>query len=162
MIRAVYQCFPGAIDMKNSFGWTPLCCFLQRDSLPDWEPNCGNEGNILRFLLRHSTSINVRKYINPPDEQHLDINLANNHESWPDISEDIPVFVRRLLLRADPTASPDELREMNYAERRMAMFLIFSAMTTVSHEESFVHRFRSLAMDYGPDMQLLKAIVAFL
>jgi hypothetical protein len=51
---------------------------------------------------------------------------------------------------------------MNYAERRMAMFLIFSAISQDPPERSFVHRFRSLAMDYGSDMHLMKAVVSFL
>jgi hypothetical protein len=162
MVQAVYECYPEAINKRNSSGWTPLCCFLQRDDYGDWAPGNTDEENILRFLLRHSILPDVRKYLNPPDELQFDANPVNSHELWPDTSEDLPVFVRRLLLRADPTASPAELREMNYAQRRMAMFLIFSAIPPDPAEQSFVHRFRSLAMDYGPDMNLLKAIVSFL
>jgi hypothetical protein len=36
-------------------------------------------------------------------------------------------YYRRLLLRAVPNLNPTELHRLNYAERRMAMFLAFKA-----------------------------------
>ena len=46
------------------------------------------------------------------------------------VDEDLPPYYRRLLLRAAPELDPVELRRMNYEERRMAMFLAFTAVTT--------------------------------
>ena len=42
----------------------------------------------------------------------------------------IPPYYLRLLLRAVPNLDPTELHRMNYAERRMAMFLAFKAVTS--------------------------------
>ncbi len=38
-------------------------------------------------------------------------------------------YYRQLLLRAAPTLNPAELHRLNYAERRMAMFVAFKAIT---------------------------------
>ena len=46
------------------------------------------------------------------------------------VDEKLPPYYRRLLLRAALELNPVELRRMNYEERRMAMFLAFSAVTT--------------------------------
>jgi hypothetical protein len=71
----------------------------------------------------------------------------------------MPAYLRRLLLRAHRNASPSELRELNYAERRMALFLIFSAISTNPPRQSFVSWLRVLA---GKEWGLVKSIVSFL
>jgi hypothetical protein len=40
---------------------------------------------------------------------------------------DLPAYYRRLLLRAAPHLDPAELRRLNWEERRLAMFLAFTA-----------------------------------
>ena len=42
----------------------------------------------------------------------------------------LPPYYLRLLLRAAPNLNPTELHRLNYAERRMAMFLAFKAVTS--------------------------------
>jgi hypothetical protein len=152
-IEAIYACYPAAISEYNNKGLTPLSClFESRIAGTIWEP-VSVEADTLRFLLRHCPIDTFHDYA-------LRCRFAGGNDDdanyrWPD-------FVRRLLLRADPTTCPAELAKLNYAERRMAMFLIFSALSRDPPEVSFVGRLRSLAFDYGPDMYLVKNIVPFL
>ena len=44
------------------------------------------------------------------------------------IEEDLPSYYRRLLLRAAPDLDPAELRRLNWAERRTAMFVAYAAV----------------------------------
>ena len=46
------------------------------------------------------------------------------------VDRNLPSYYLRLLLRAAPDLNPAELRRLNYAERRMAMFLAFKAVTS--------------------------------
>ena len=46
------------------------------------------------------------------------------------IDGNLPPYYLRLLLRAAPDLNPAELHRLNYAERRMAMFLAFKAVTS--------------------------------
>ena len=46
------------------------------------------------------------------------------------VDNDLPPYYLRLLLRAAPNLNPAELHRLNYAERRMAMFLAFGAVTS--------------------------------
>jgi ankyrin repeat protein len=67
-------------------------------------------------------------------------------------------LIQRLLLRADPTIDPTELRRLNYVERRMAMFLAYSAMPQ-NTSNSFVARLRRVK---NKDESLLRLIISFL
>jgi hypothetical protein len=77
------------------------------------------------------------------------------------VSRGFPDTVKRLLLRADPSIDPAELHRLNYAERRMAMFLAFSAISS-SATDSFAIRLRRLKTHAGTDMPLLRLVVSFL
>jgi serine/threonine protein kinase HipA of HipAB toxin-antitoxin module len=70
----------------------------------------------------------------------------------------MPTLIKRLLLRADPTIDPVELRRLNYIERRMAMFLAYSAVPQTM-SDSFAVRLRRLANKH---QTLLRLIVSFL
>jgi ankyrin repeat protein len=72
-----------------------------------------------------------------------------------------PDTVKRLLLRAGPSIDPTELHRLNYAERRMAMFLAFSAISS-SATDSFAIRLRRLKTHAGTYMPLLRLVVSFL
>jgi hypothetical protein len=61
----------------------------------------------------------------------------------------------RLLLRADPTINPDELHRLKYIEKRLALFLVFSA---VSSSSKYVI-WRRLRVE---DEYLLRHILTFL
>ena len=67
----------------------------------------------------------------------------------------LPPYYRRLLLRAAPNLNPAELHRLNYAERRMALFLAFKAMSS-NIDPPFFARLRFAKMD------LLKHVVSFL
>ena len=63
-------------------------------------------------------------------------------------------YYLRMMLRAVPDLHPAELRRLNYADRRMAMFLAFSAVSTDEH--MLLPRLRFENKD------LLKRVVSFL
>jgi hypothetical protein len=44
-------------------------------------------------------------------------------------ASDLPIYHRRLLLRAAPNLDPAELRRLNWEERRIAMFLAYTALS---------------------------------
>jgi hypothetical protein len=67
----------------------------------------------------------------------------------------LPKYYLRLLLRAAPTLNPAELHRLNYAERRMAMFLAFKAMSS-SVKVPLLVRLR------GESKDLVQRVVSFL
>jgi hypothetical protein len=72
------------------------------------------EAECLRYLLRRNpAAVRVRDR-----GGHTPLDLGN-----PDTT-----FVRRRLLLLDPTQGPAELRRLNYAARRMGVFLAFAAI----------------------------------
>jgi hypothetical protein len=74
------------------------------------------------------------------------------------VESGMPILIKRLLLLADPTVDPAEMRKLNFEERRMAMFLAYSAVPqTIT--DSFVVRLRRLT---NKDHSLLRLIVSFL
>ena len=72
-----------------------------------------------------------------------------------DVDKNLPPYYLRLLLRAAPDLNPAELHRLNYAERRMAMFLAFRARTYAT-EPPFLARLRFAKMD------LVKHVISFL
>ena len=71
------------------------------------------------------------------------------------VDYDLPPYYLRLLLRAAPDLNPAELRQLNYDERRMAMFLAFRARTS-NIDPPFLARLRFEKMD------LVKHVMSFL
>ena len=71
------------------------------------------------------------------------------------VDENFPRYYLRLLLRAAPDLKPAALHRLNYAERRMAMFLAFRART-YAIEPPFLARLRFEKMD------LVKHVISFL
>jgi len=69
------------------------------------------------------------------------------------VDHDLPAYYLRLLLRAAPDLDPAELRRLNWAERRMAMFVTFAAVATTP---SLLARLRAENKD------LVKHVVSFL
>jgi hypothetical protein len=121
------------------------------------------ETNMLRYLLRHyPAAVTIRA---GPDDGNKNVyELAIEHKH--------PDFVRRLLLRAAPELDPDELRRLNFAERRMALFLAHCAISKNADHSScngsnnsnggrcFIIRIRALARrNMG---ELFREIVSFL
>ena len=128
-------------------GWLPLHFLINsnagslRDSLLSKEADC------FRMLLRwYPEAAGIKggvgfSYIKSPYQLAVDNNL--------------PPHYLRLLLRAAPDLDPAELHRLNYAERRMAMFLAFKARAS-NIDPPFLARLRFAKMD------LLKHVVSFL
>jgi hypothetical protein len=66
------------------------------------------------------------------------------------------VYDRRLLLRAAPHLDPAELRRLNWAERRTAMYVAYAAKFQTSSKPALLARFRL----ENPD--IVKHVVSFL
>jgi hypothetical protein len=71
------------------------------------------------------------------------------------VDDNLPNYYLRLLLRAAPTLNPAELHRLNYAERRMAMFLAFRAVAATV-EAPLLARLR------GVNKDLVQRVVSFL
>ena len=71
------------------------------------------------------------------------------------VDEELPDYYLRLLLRAAPTLNPPELHRLNYADRRMAMFLAFKSVTATLDAPVLV-RLR------GESKDLVQRVVSFL
>ena len=69
------------------------------------------------------------------------------------VEHNVPAYYRRLLLQASPNLDPAELRRLNGAERRLAMFVAFAA---VSKSRLLLARLRVANKD------LVKHVVSFL
>jgi hypothetical protein len=67
-----------------------------------------------------------------------------------------PDSVRRLLLRAAPALDPPALGRLNYAARRVAMFLAFRALPATVHGLPMLARLRAENKD------LVRRVVSFL
>jgi ankyrin repeat protein len=148
-IQAVYATNELAVQIGNDIGDLPLHLLLHSPHR-DVDNPLSDDAAILRFLLR---------------EYPLAAGLFNSSPSGKEtpymisIRRGMQPYVRRLLLRAVPFLHPFELRHLNYAERRGAMFLAFSAIPR-STSNSFVLYLRSLTSDKG--IGLLKNVVSFL
>lgn len=99
------------------------------------------EADCLRYLLkRYPQAVSIADIAgNMP----LDLVNAEN------------VFVRRMLLLVDPSQSPAELRRINYAARRMAIFLAFAAINADGIPNVFYNA-------RSKDTHLLKEILSYL
>jgi hypothetical protein len=109
------------------------------------EKRRGNELPIFRLLLRvypEAANIKDRNGKTP-----YDIAVKKGYNMNPQVP--------RLLLRAAPEQRPAKLHELNWAARRMAMFLSFSAITKCPEPTIFAKlRFEN--------RELLKLVVSFL
>ena len=127
-------------DVNNySNGWLSLHILLFTHSKSLRDSPLSKEANCFRLLLRmypEAVGIQggVEVIVDGEDEDDED-----NEEDAPlyrktpyqiAVDEDLPPYYLRLLLRATPNLNPAELHRLNYAERRMVMFLAFKAVTS--------------------------------
>ena len=102
-------------------GWLPLHYLINfnaeelRDSLLSKEADC------FRLLLRMY-----------PEAAGIEGGVGTDLETpyLLAVGENLQPYYLRLLLRTAPDLNPAELHRLNYAERRMAMFLAFKAVTS--------------------------------
>jgi hypothetical protein len=121
--------------------------------------------DMLRFLLHHyPESALVPVPIDGDDDDDEDEEAEPTTQNLYDIAVNYEKadHVRRLILRAAPSCDPPELHKLNYAARRMALFLAFAAVTSDPPPNSMVHTLRGLMVGYGTDMPLLKHVISFL
>jgi hypothetical protein len=119
MLQLVHSLYPDVISIATTggFRYLPLHVLIAQRV---FESPLGNEADMLRYLLKHYPAA-VTIPAGPVDGNKNVYQLAVEYEH--------PDFVRRLLLRAAPELDPDELHRLNYAERRMALFLAHCAIS---------------------------------
>jgi hypothetical protein len=105
--------------------------------------NISVEADCFRYLLNlYPAAASIK---DGADDSPYDIAVEKNLDSS---------FIRSLL-STDPTIKTEERRELNYAARREAMFLVFRAMNS-SHQPSIWVKFRFKKLD------LLQHVVSYL
>ena len=140
---------PVAHPTNDNFGfngWLPLHYVINwnaeslRDSLLSKEADC------FRLLLRSY-----------PEAAGIEGGVGADKMTPYQLAVDkkLPPYYHRLLLRAAPNLNPAELHRLNYAERRMAMFLAFKALTR-NIEPLLLARLRFEKKD------LVKHVISFL
>ena len=135
-------------DVNEDYnGWLPLHFLIDwnteslRDSLFSKEADC------FRMLLRSY-----------PEAAGMEGGFGAWYKKTPyqlAVDKNLSPYYLRLLLRAAPDLNPSVLHRLNYAERRMAMFLAFNAVSR-SGEALLLARLRFAKKD------LLKHVISFL
>lgn len=145
-VRFICDRYPEAVDISNENGQTPLHLAAEGDNiaiLKKLYSACisnikkqDNKGNLplLTFCEVHQDIVEendkeadcLRFLINRFPDSVLTKN--NSGESALSLCGKENSHLRRLLLRAQPSLSHEELACCNYANRRMAMFLAFAAI----------------------------------
>jgi ankyrin repeat protein len=130
---------PANIQKSDNEGRLPLHVFIQMHPDIKLENSC--EADCLRFLLNaYSRAVDVEDTHN---ETPFTLCPAENF------------FMRRLLLMKNPDLSPEELRALNYANRRMGIFLAFSAINADGIPNIY-------SLLRGRDSNLLKIALSYL
>ena len=101
-------------------GWLPLHFFVASGALNDSSP-LSEVANFFRMMLRWY-----------PEAAGIEAGTGRAKKTPYQLAVDerLDPYYRRLLLRAAPDLNPAELHRLNFAERRMAMFMAFRAITT--------------------------------
>ena len=118
-------------------GWLPLHCLIKWNAESLRESLFSKEADYFRLLLRwYPEAAGIEGGVDEDDE---DEDEDEDEEDAPifrktpyqlAVDENLPPYYLRLLLRAAPDLNPIELQRLNYAERRMAMFVTFNAVTS--------------------------------
>jgi hypothetical protein len=119
---------------------------IVKTSLPLLEPPVSETADIIRLLINiYPESISVK---DARGRYPYNYAVRNHFQLWN------PYFIR-ILLRGDPTVNPTLLYALNYAERRLAMFISFRAVS----RNTKVNIWSSLR--FG-NKDLLKKVISFL
>ena len=132
---------------ENPFnGWLPLHMFVARCAVQ--LRNClpfSDEAEYLRMLLHlYPEAVGI--------EAGVGVGKTNPYQLA--VYHNVNPYYLRMMLRAVPDLNPEDLCRLNFAERRMAMFLAFTAVST--DNRLILPRLRFAKMD------LLKRVVSFL
>jgi hypothetical protein len=143
--RLVYDAYPQAVSTSTTIedgygGELPINVLMREE---DFESENDLSLNTLRFLI---------------DKYPESVGIPNVYgDTAYSISADKPDFVKRLILRAKPDLNPQEHADLNYAARRMALFLGFIANTgAMTGEPSIWIKLRE------HDLNLFKRVVSYL
>jgi ankyrin repeat protein len=156
MLKLVHGLYPEAVGVTSNGQRTlPLHVLIKGRAFKSAH---ADETDMLRYLLRHHPSA-VALPAGPKDGNKNAYKLA--------LDKRLPDFVRRLLLRAAPELDPHELHKLNYAARRMALFLAHCAICRGGggggggrKKHTLITRLRALARrNVG---ELFQTIVSFL
>ena len=143
-MKLVYAAYPEAVRAADVDGWLPVHVLLSKAT---FESESDEATDKLRFLLKEYPE-SVAKLTTPRSNR-------NRPTSPYLLSRDKNEVVRRLVLRAMPSLNPQEHAELNYAARRMGLFL-GTAAAVVEGEQSIFNRLRE------NDESLFKRVVIFL
>ena len=148
----------GDVDppVRENEGWLPLhfhpifCPFHKYESFLNKDKCCSSYTSECTELLRSM----LRWY---PEAAGIVAGNGTSQKSPYQLAVDskFPPYYLRMLLRAAPDHNPTELHRLNFAERRMAMFLAFRAISK-EVKPLFLARLRFENKD------LVKHIVSFL
>lgn len=112
IMKMIYSVFPESVRLTDMGGRLPLHVFVQTHQEIFNESD--SESDCLRFLLRvFPDSVAV---VDHQNEAPLALATTENR------------YLRRLLLRAQPDIFPEELKGLNYVNRRLGLFLAFAAI----------------------------------
>ena len=128
-------------------GWLPLHVLFYKQAESLRGSHLSKEADYFRMLLRSY-----------PDAAGIEGGIGAGYKKTPyqlAVDNNLPPYYLRLLLRAAPNLNPAELHRLNYAERRMAMFLAFRARTS-NIDPPLLARLRFAKMD------LVKHVMSFL
>ena len=102
-------------------GWLPLHYLITWNPDPLRDSLLSKAADCFRMMLRMY-----------PEAAGIEGGVGVDYKKTPyqlAVDKNLPPYYLRLLLRAAPDLNPAELHRLNYAERRMAMFLAFEAQT---------------------------------
>jgi hypothetical protein len=161
-LKVLYELYPLGIREVDSSGDLPIHDLIRNDYHGKMDNENDPRVDMLRFLLRHypESALVPVPTIDSDDDEEAVPRTRNLYDTA--VRYEKADHVRRLILRAAPSCDPPELHRLNYAARRMALFLAFAAVTSDSPPNSMVHTLRGLTAGYGTDMPLLKHVISFL
>ena len=128
-------------------GWLPLHYLIYWNAESLHDSLFSKEADYFRMFLRWY-----------PEAAGIEGGIGARYKKTPyqlAVDENLPPYYLRLLLRAAPDLNPAELHRLNYAERRMAMFLAFKGVSR-NIEPLLLTRLRFAKKD------LLKHVMSFL
>ena len=115
-------------------GWLPLHFLIYWNAGSLRKSIFSKEADCFRMFLRwHPEAAGIEGGVDVAVVEDEDNDEDVNGRKTPyqlAIDGNLPPYYLRLLLRAAPDLNPAELHRLNYAERRMAMFLAFKAVTS--------------------------------
>jgi ankyrin repeat protein len=158
VLEAVWRLFPPALKLRATMtGDLPLDVLLAQLMLRECD-TLSDEANKLRFLLRqHPAKASIsKKYVEVCADGESGASMFEDDASNT-VSDETPSYFKRILLRALPSLDPTELRKLNYAERRMAMFLFYGSAVGDIDTTKIWRLLRRSGQD-----GLIKGIISFL